>query len=93
MSQEFSQDFTESQDFRNGGNTLGFTSGSICPDTSLYKATDGKVEFIELIDAGSAFPPFPGGNGTKKCTWSRLTLASDGNNTSFQSVKVEAGTL
>lgn len=92
MSQEFTQDFTESQDFRNG-NTTGFATGAICPDTSLYKATDGKVEFIELVDAGAAFPPFPGGNGTKKCTWTRLTLSADGGKTSFTSVKVEAGTL
>ena len=87
MSQEFTQNFS-------GGNTsTGGSTGTICTDTSLYKATDGKVEFIELIEAGQAFPPFPGGKGTKSCTWTRLSKTADGSKTSFTSVTVVAGTL
>ena len=83
MSQEFTQGF--------GGGTG--ATGSICAKTSLYKATDGKIEFIEYVVAGTAFPPFPGGKGTKACTWTRLTLASDGSKESFMAVKVAPGTL
>jgi hypothetical protein len=87
MSQEFSQDFAK------GGTTTGGTTGGICPKTSLYKSTDGKIEFIEYIEVGSAFPPFPGGNGTKKCTWTRLSVASDGARSGFTATKVAPGTL
>jgi len=41
----------------------------------------------------SLFPPFPGGTGTKKGTWTRLSLAVDGAKTGVNAVKVEAGTL
>jgi len=75
-----------------GGNSGGGT-GTICTDTSLYKTTDNKVEYIEHIAAGTAFPNFPGGNGKGKCVWTQLTLATDGNRTNFDSVKVVEGTL
>ena len=53
---------------RVGGNSPGGT-GTLCTDTSLYKTTDNKVEYIEL------------------------TLAADGNKTTFNAVKVDAGSL
>jgi hypothetical protein len=87
MSQEFTQGFG------NGSGSTGGTTGSICTETSLYKSTDGKIEFIEYIAAGDVYPPFPGGNGTKKTTWTRTTVASDGSRTSFTAVKVAAGTI
>lgn len=76
-----------------GGTSSGFTTGTICPKSGLYKATDGKIEFIEYVSKDDVFPPFPGGNGTKKCTWTRLSVSSDGGKTSFTAVKVAAGTL
>lgn len=77
-----------------GGNTsTGFATGSVCTKSSLYKATDGKIEFIEYVPLNATFPPFPGGTGTKKCTWYRLSVSSDGSKTSFTAVKVAAGTL
>ncbi|HKG48176.1 MAG TPA: hypothetical protein VKB02_15680 [Pyrinomonadaceae bacterium] len=88
MSQNLDSNFTQEK----VGSSTG-TTGSICTDTSLYKASDGKVQFIEYIPAGTAFPPFPGGKGTKSCTWTRLSLAADGDKASFDSVLVEAGTL
>ena len=82
------------QEMRGGGGNLGgSTTGTICTKTGLYKTTDGKIEFIEYIVAGAAFPNFPGGTGTKKGTWTKVSLASDGSRTSLQAVKVQAGTL
>ena len=77
-----------------GGNTSGtsFATGSVCPKTGLYKTTDGKIEFIEYYAINDLFRLFPGGNGTKKCLWTRVTLASDGSKTGFTAVKVDAGT-
>ena len=71
-----------------GGTSPGGT-GTICTDTSLYKTTDNKVEYIEHIPAGTAFPFFPGGNGKGKCVWTKLTLAADGNRKTFDAVKVD----
>jgi hypothetical protein len=82
-----------SQELRGGGGNLGgSTTGTICTKSGLYKTTDGKIEFIEYIVAGAAFPNFPGGTGTKKCTWNRVTLATDGDRTNLEAVKVAAGT-
>jgi len=91
MSQNFSQDSTNLTQERVGSSTG--TTGTICGETSLYQATDGKMVFIEHIPAGAAFPPYPGGKGTKSCTWTRLSKATDGSKTSFESVLVEAGTI
>jgi hypothetical protein len=77
----------------NGGSTTSFATGTVCPETSLYKTFDGKIEVIEFYAAGDLFRAGPGGNGTKKCSWTRVTLASDGNKTSFTAVKVAAGTV
>ena len=76
-----------------GGATGGFATGTICTDTNLYKCTDNKVEYIEHIAAGSAFPNFPGGNGKGKTTWFKITVATDGDRSGFDAVKVAAGTL
>ena len=76
-----------SDDFRTSGN--GFTSGANCTDTNLYKCTDNKVEYIEHIAAGDAFPNFPGGSGKDIAVWFPLTLATDGDRTNFDAVKVD----
>ena len=76
------------EEFKTAGVT-GFTSGTICTDTSLYKCTDNKVEYIEHISAGDPFPRFPGGNGKGNATWFKLTLANDGARKSFDAVKVD----
>ena len=73
--------------FRTSGN--GFATGAICTDTNLYKCTDNKVEYIEHIPAGTAFPNFPGGNGKGQANWFKLTLATDGDRKSFDAVKVD----
>ena len=76
------------QEFKIAGVT-GNKTGTICTDTSLYKCTDNKVEYIEHIAAGTAFPNFPGGNGKGQATWFKLTLANDGDRRSFDAVKVD----
>ena len=84
-----------SQELRSGGGntTTSYTTGQVCPKSGLWKSTDGKIEFIEFIVLNALFPPFPGGTGTKKGTWTRVSLASDGSRTSLDAVKVAAGTL
>ena len=91
MSQNLTQDSNNLTQERVGSSSG--TTGSICTETSLYKSTDGKMVFIEHIPAGAAFPPYPGGKGTKSCTWTRLSKAVDGGSASFDSVLVEPGTL
>ena len=73
---------------RVGGNSPGGT-GTLCTDTSLYKATDNKVEYILHIAAGTLFPNFPGGNGKGNAVWTKLTLAADGARKTFDAVKVD----
>ncbi len=84
-----------SQELRGGGNTTttSYTTGQVCPKTGLWKTTDGKIEFIEYYIVNDLFRNFPGGTGTKKGTWTRVTLATDGSRTSVDAVKVTAGTL
>ena len=78
----------QQEEFKTGGVTA-FTTGTICTDTSLYKCTDNKVEYIEHIAAGTPFPNFPGGQGKGKANWFKLTLANDGDRKSFDAVKVD----
>jgi hypothetical protein len=73
---------------RVGGTSPGGT-GTLCTDTSLYKATDNKVEYILHIAANTLFPNFPGGNGKGKCVWTKLTLAADGARKNFDAVKTD----
>lgn len=88
MSQELNQD-TASK----GGGTISGTTGGTCSVSGLYKATDGKIEFIQPYVVGDKFFAFPGGNGKSKCTWTLMSKTSDGSKTSFDAVKVAAGTI
>lgn len=67
------------------------SSGTTCTKTGLYKATDGRIEFVTFVEAGKAFPNFPGGTTTAKTTWTAVG-GSDANRTGFTAVKVAAGT-
>src|SRR5262245_20789513 len=87
-----------SQDFSSGGiNTGNGATGTTCTATGLYQATDNKAKYVQLIIAGDPFPAFPGGKGTSKTTWTRVTPATAAANTTsdggFKSVVVDAGTL
>jgi hypothetical protein len=75
------------EEFKTSGK--GFTSGTICTDTNLYKCTDNKVEYIEHIAAKDPFPNVPGGDGKDSAVWFPLTLATDGDRKTFAAVKVD----
>jgi hypothetical protein len=76
------------QEFKTGGQS-GFTTGTICTDTNLYKCTDNKVVYIEHIAAGAKFPNFPGGNSKGNATWFKITLETDGDKSDFQAVTAD----
>ena len=76
----------------NGGSTTSYATGSICPKTGLWKTFDGKLEVIEYYMAQEAFRSSPSGSG-KKCSWTRVSLASDGSRTGFTAVRVATGTV
>ena len=75
-----------------GGSTTTGTTGGTCSVSGLYKATDGRIEFIQPFVVGDKFFAFPGGNGKSKCTWTLMSKSTD-NRTSFTAVKVAAGSV
>ena len=81
-----------SQDLIAGGGTTTTkgTTGGTCSVSGLYKATDGRIEFIQPFVVGDKFFAFPGGTGKTKCTWTLMSKSVD-NRTSFTAVKVAAG--
>ena len=79
------------QEFAKSG--TGFATGTICPETSLYKCTDNRMQFILLVEKDTAFGPYPGGNGKSKTTWYKLTKSADGATAGFTSVVVTEGSL
>jgi hypothetical protein len=81
-----------SQELSKNGGTITGTTGGTCSKSGLYKATDGKMEFIQYFVAGEKFFPFPGGNAKTKCTWTLMSRSVDGSKTSFDAVKVAPGT-
>lgn len=70
-----------------GGVSGGFATGSTCTSSGTYKASNKYLDNIIVVAAGEVFPPFPDG---KKTTWYSLTPSTK---SSFESVKVEAGTI
>jgi hypothetical protein len=89
-----SQDLSSS----NGGSISGSgATGTTCTVSGLYQATDNKAKYVQLILAGDLFPPFPGGKGTSKTTWTRVTPTTFSSSTTsdggFQSVVVAPGTV
>ncbi|HEU5091411.1 MAG TPA: hypothetical protein VFT30_01920 [Nitrospira sp.] len=77
--------------------TVSGTTGQICSRTGVYRSTDNKAQYLEVVAAGDPFPPFPGGKGTSKTTWTLMTSSNSGTAATtedggFRSVLVEAGT-
>ena len=98
-----SQDSLASGGGTGGSSTISGATGSICVEGGLYRATDNKAQYLQLVAKGEAFPNFPGGKGTKSCTWylvQTTTTAIQGEGGSattngdggFTSVIVPAGT-
>ena len=71
----------------------GGASGSTCGVTGLYKASDGKITSVLLINRGDPFPNFVGSTGTTRTTWSPVTESSDGSRGGFQSVTAPTGSV
>lgn len=44
--------------------TTGYPTGTKCPKTGTYRATNNKIELILVVEAGKAFPPFSDGSKT-----------------------------
>ena len=83
--------------FKPPAGTVSGTTGSTCSRTGVYRCTDNKAQYLEVIAQGDLFPPFPGGKGTSKTTWTLMTstTASGAPKTEdggFRSVLVDAGT-
>ena len=77
--------------------TIGGATGATCTKTGVYRCTDNKAQYLEVVAAGETFPPFPGGKGTSKTTWTLMTSSTSGtavttDDGGFRSVLVDAGT-
>lgn len=68
----------------------GYATGSICPKTGSYKSSNKYMDTIIVVAKGDAFPT---GTDGAKTTWTALSSSTDGGKTSFESVKVSAGTV
>ena len=79
-----------SQDTERIGTTTTGATGTTCTVSGFYKATDGRIEFIQPFVAGEKFFAFPGGTAKSKCTWTLMSKSTD-NRTTFTAVKVAAG--
>ena len=44
--------------------TTGYPTGTKCPKTGAYKATNGKIEIILFLEAGKLFPAHSDGSKT-----------------------------
>lgn len=69
--------------------TTGYATGTICPKTGSYKSVNKYMETIVVVAKGTKFPP---GTDGGKTTWTALS-STDGSRTSFESVRVTAGTV
>lgn len=91
------QDAIATQDSLAGGNggfntTTGYATGTACPASGTYRASNKYLDIIMAVAAGEIFQVGPDG---KKTTWYALspTLSTNTTDGSFSSVKVEAGTV
>ncbi len=80
-----------SQDTQKAPTTTTGTTGGTCMVSGLYKATDGRIEFIQPFVVGDNFFAFPGGTAKSKCTWTLMSKSTDGSKSTFTAVRVAAG--
>ena len=52
------------QDTKTDSTATGYPTGTKCPKTGTYKATNGKIEIILFLEAGKAFPTHSDGSKT-----------------------------
>lgn len=77
--------------------TISGSTGQTCTKSGVYRCTDNKAQYLEVIVQGDTFPPFPGGKGTSKTTWTLMSTTTSGtavttDDGGFKSVLVDAGT-
>jgi hypothetical protein len=96
MNQDFVKQDAASQDSLAGGNggfntTTGYATGTACPSSGTYRASNRYMDIFQIYAAGEAF--LPGADG-KKTTWFALSPSlSTNNDGGFNSVKVAPGTI
>jgi hypothetical protein len=83
--------------FKPPSGTVSGTTGQTCTRTGVYRCTDNKAQYLEVIAQNDLFPPFPGGKGTSKTTWTLMTSSTSStavttDDGGFKSVMVDAGT-
>ena len=89
------QESTSQNSLESGGTTFttGYSSGTICPRTGSYKASNKYMNAIVTVVRGAKFPNFIDG---KKCTWTALsettTTSSTSTDSGFESTRVAPGT-
>ena len=77
----------------NGGfnTTTGFATGTTCQSSGTFRASNKYMDIVQIYAAGEVFLPFSDG---RKTTWFALSPSLSTNKEgSFDSVKVEAGTI
>lgn len=77
------------QDNQRVGGTTGYATGTVCAKTGSYKSSNKFMDTIIVVCKGDKFPS---GTDGAKTTWTALS-SSDASKTSFESVKVSAGTI
>ena len=96
MNQDVIATQDSTQDSLAGGNggfstTTGYATGTVCPSSGTYRASNKYMDIVMAIAQGEVFLPGPDG---KKTIWyalsSSLSTNQDG---SFSSVKVAPGTI
>lgn len=86
-----SQELTVNQEFSSFNTTTGYATGSVCPASGTYRASNKYMDIVLAVAAGELFQPGPDG---KKTTWYALSSSlSTNNDGSFSSVKVAPGTI
>lgn len=71
------------------GTTTSYATGTICPKTGSYKTANKYMETIVVVAKNTKFPA---GSDGSKVYWTPLS-STDSSRTSFESVKVSAGTV
>jgi len=90
------QDLISNQDTLAGGNdgfntTTGFATGTTCQSSGTYRASNKYMDIVQVYAAGEVFLT---GADNKSTTWFALSpTLSTNSDGSFDSVKVDAGTI
>ena len=67
-------------------------SGTICSKTGLYKASDGRIEFVIMVEAGKPYPAFPGGSAAASTAWSKVGT-TDSSRQGFEAIAAPDGSV